>query len=135
MKKKQFCVFVFLMSLFSPYLFAGGSAEWDDQFKTDAQPQQQQQPQQQPNPAYQNPPPAVAVPPPLPASSQYSVVIRGQGQGPYEMDQLRQMVQQGTLTRETLVWKEGMAQWAAAGTIQELAALFVGLPPPLPPGL
>ncbi|MDR1900767.1 MAG: DUF4339 domain-containing protein [Treponema sp.] len=65
-------------------------------------------------------------------SSRYSIAINGQSQGPYEPAVLRQMVQQGTLTRETLVWKEGMAQWAAAGTVQELASLFAA-PPPLPP--
>jgi hypothetical protein len=67
-------------------------------------------------------------------SSRYSIAINDQSQGPYEPAVLRQMVQQGTLTRETLVWKEGMAQWAAAGTVQELASLFAA-PPPLPPPL
>jgi hypothetical protein len=77
---------------------------------------------------------AKSVPPPLSLSSQYNVVINGQNYGPYEMDQLKQMVQQGSLTRETLVWKEGMAQWAAAGTVQELLTLFgTNNPPPLPP--
>jgi hypothetical protein len=57
-------------------------------------------------------------------ASRYFLSVNGQNYGPYEMDQLRQMVQQGTLTRETLVWKEGMAQWTAAGTVQELAPLF-----------
>jgi hypothetical protein len=89
--------------------------------------------QSQPQAVVENQNTAQSVPPPL-SSSQYNVAINGQNYGPYEMDQLRQMVQQGSLTRETLVWKEGMAQWAAAGTVQELSTLFgTNNPPPLPP--
>jgi hypothetical protein len=32
-----------------------------------------------------------------------------------------------------LVWKQGMATWAAAGSVAELQALFGAVPPPLPP--
>jgi hypothetical protein len=70
------------------------------------------------------------IPPPLPIALRYNVAI---SYGPYDMDQLRQMVQQGTLTRDTPVWREGMAQWVAAGTIPELSSLFGNNPPPLPP--
>ena len=38
----------------------------------------------------------------------------------------------GEVTRATLVWKAGMANWAAAGSVPELQALFAHLPPPLP---
>jgi hypothetical protein len=72
-------------------------------------------------------------PPPLPVSAQYLLSISGEQFGPYDIDELRQMVQLRTLTRETLVWKDGMAQWAPAGTVQELSTLFgVANPPPLP---
>ena len=87
-------------------------------------------PSPQPAPAV-SPPPAA---PPLPSASRYTVAINGQQQGPYDMTQLQQLVQGGTLTRETLVWTEGMAQWAEAGTLQELMGLFTSVPPPLPPG-
>jgi membrane protease subunit (stomatin/prohibitin family) len=33
-----------------------------------------------------------------------------------------------------LVWKEGMANWAEAAAVPEIAALLRGEPPPLPPG-
>jgi GYF domain 2 len=39
----------------------------------------------------------------------------------------------GQLKRDSLVWKAGMAQWAKAETVPELAGLFANLPPPLPP--
>ena len=71
-------------------------------------------------------------PPPLPPAVSYTVAIGNQQYGPYGMEQLRQMVQLGTLTRDTLVWREGMAQWTAAGTVQDLAGLFSSAPPPLP---
>jgi hypothetical protein len=31
------------------------------------------------------------------------------------------------------VWKAGMAQWAKAGDVPELASLFANVPPPVPP--
>jgi hypothetical protein len=39
----------------------------------------------------------------------------------------------GTITRETMVWSPGMANWVAAGSVAELAAIFQNSPPPLPP--
>ena len=38
----------------------------------------------------------------------------------------------GSLTRDTLVWKQGMANWVAAETVPELQPLFAAVPPPLP---
>ena len=43
---------------------------------------------------------------------------------PKHIEQLRQAVQRGSLTRDTFVWKEGMTQWQAAGTVSELDFLF-----------
>jgi hypothetical protein len=42
------------------------------------------------------------------------------------------MVQQGSLQKETLVWKSGMTQWTPASQVGELASLFNQTPPPLP---
>lgn len=36
------------------------------------------------------------------------------------------------VTRDTLVWAEGMNAWLAAGQVEALAPLFVKMPPPLP---
>ncbi|MEJ1238755.1 SPFH domain-containing protein [Chryseolinea sp. T2] len=72
-------------------------------------------------------------PPPLPASGvQYFVAVNGQQQGPYTQNNLQQMVQQGTLTRDTLVWKNGLASWIKAGEASDLSSLFGAVPPPLP---
>ena len=36
------------------------------------------------------------------------------------------------ITKDTLVWKQGMANWELAGNVQELAPLFGAVPPPPP---
>lgn len=71
-----------------------------------------------------------AAPPPLPGSG-FFAAVNGQQSGPLTAPALQQMVSQGALTKETLVWKQGMAGWVAAGQVAELAGLFQG-PPPLP---
>jgi membrane protease subunit (stomatin/prohibitin family) len=77
-------------------------------------------------------PGAAPLAPPLLA--QYNVAVNGQSTGPFGMDQLVQMVRSGQLTGESMVWKQGMSAWTAAGTVQELASLFSQtVPPPLPP--
>jgi hypothetical protein len=72
-------------------------------------------------------------PSPLGAGYKYNVAINGQNDGPYDMDELRKMVQDRKLTKDTLVWKEGMADWMEAGTVEELKELFgTSSPPPIP---
>ena len=72
-------------------------------------------------------------PPPIP-QVQYTLNIGGQNMGPYNMQQMQQMVQQGQMSAQTYVWKQGMANWEMAGNVQELATLFGAVPPP-PPGM
>lgn len=72
-------------------------------------------------------------PPPLPGQVKFFVAVNGQQHGPYEMSQMQQMIQAGQVTKESMVWKEGMAAWAAAGTTPELASIFGSTPPPVPP--
>lgn len=75
-----------------------------------------------------------ATPPPPPMMSQYYVYINGQQMGPFQIQMLQQMVAQGQMTGDTQVWKQGMANWAAANTVPELASLFGGATPPPIPG-
>jgi membrane protease subunit (stomatin/prohibitin family) len=70
-------------------------------------------------------------PPPLPVT--FFVAINGTQTGPYNMNALAAKTREGSLTRETLVWRDGMAEWTAAGSIPELQSLFPATPPPLPP--
>jgi membrane protease subunit (stomatin/prohibitin family) len=71
-------------------------------------------------------------PPPLPADISFFIALQGKQSGPYTMPILTQMVQQGSLQRETLVWKSGMTQWTPAAQVGELVSLFNQVPPPLP---
>jgi len=92
--------------------------------------QQMQQAMQQQSPQQQQ-----MTPPPMPGAANilYMVSVNGQQFGPFNMQQLQQMVQNGQLTVQTYVWKQGMANWELAGNVQELASLFGAVPPPMPP--
>ena len=72
-------------------------------------------------------------PPPLPGAAQFYVALGGAQAGPFGMDALRGHVSGGQLTRETLVWKQGMPAWTPAGEVADLQPLFAAAPPPLPP--
>jgi Putative virion core protein (lumpy skin disease virus) len=73
------------------------------------------------------------VPPPIPKQQSFYIAINGKQEGPFNISQLQQMAQQGQFTANTLVWKQGMEQWAVANTIQDLASLFISnTPPPIP---
>jgi membrane protease subunit (stomatin/prohibitin family) len=73
-----------------------------------------------------------AGPPPLP-SAEWFVGANGQQLGPYDAAGLAAQARAGTLSRDTLVWKNGMAAWTAAGQVPELGSAFASVPPPLPP--
>ena len=73
-----------------------------------------------------------AVPPPLPQSAKFYAVIGGTQAGPFDVTALRDHIQSGRLTLQTLVWREGMSDWISAEQIPELKSLFNSTPPPLP---
>lgn len=71
--------------------------------------------------------------PPVPGNESYHVAVNGTSTGPYTLSVLSTMAANGQFTKESLVWKSGMANWQAAGSISELAGLFAGTVPPVPP--
>ena len=74
-------------------------------------------------------------PPPIPGSNiAYMIVVNGQQYGPFNMQQLQQMVQSGQMTSQTYVWKQGMSNWEFASNVPELSGLFTAgiTPPPIP---
>lgn len=73
--------------------------------------------------------------PPPPPTISYSVSVNGQTAGPFNLEQLQQMVQNGQLTKNTHVWKQGMAAWEIAANVEELVNLFGAVPPQPPPPL
>ena len=74
---------------------------------------------------------AGAVPPPIPTVA-YHVAVNGQATGPFDIAVLTQMAGMGQFTVDSLVWKNGMAQWVKAGTIDELKIVFTKGMPPIP---
>jgi membrane protease subunit (stomatin/prohibitin family) len=74
-----------------------------------------------------------AVPPPPPIGV-FHVVLNNAQAGPFNLEQLQTMVSGGQITRHTMVWKAGMANWAAAESQPELTLLFANVPPPPPIG-
>ena len=71
--------------------------------------------------------------PPPPPTSEYLLSVNGQQAGPFNMQQLQQMVMNGQLLTNTFVWKQGMPNWVEAGQVMELQSIFNSMPPPPPP--
>ncbi len=69
-----------------------------------------------------------STPPPIPEVSFY-LALEGEAAGPFKKTELREKISSGTLTRDTLVWTEGMKEWQPAGETKALQDLF---PPPIP---
>lgn len=72
-------------------------------------------------------------PPPPMGFTPYYIYANNVQQGPFDLPTLRTLASSGMLTPQTLVWKQGMAGWAAAGSQPELSSLFGSTPPPPPP--
>lgn len=73
-------------------------------------------------------------PPPAPAEVMWHVAAGGQTRGPFGLAQVRQMIAEGALTRDSHVWTAGQEGWKTAGEVGALAGLFAQVPPPPPPG-
>lgn len=71
-------------------------------------------------------------PPPLP-KVQYHVAVNGQATGPYDLAALAQLITSGVLTKDTLVWKNGMENWDKAENQPDINAFFANSMPPIPP--
>lgn len=66
-------------------------------------------------------------------NSMYHISVNGQTMGPYSVEQLQDMAEQGSISRETFVWTKGMAGWEKAGSVEKLSEVFDFVPPPPPP--
>lgn len=72
-----------------------------------------------------------SVPPPLPPQLEIYVAQNGQQTGPFNTEALKELIKNGNLQRNTLVWKNGLETWKAANEVAEVNALFSTIPPPL----
>lgn len=59
-----------------------------------------------------------------PDKSAYLLVLNGQQAGPYDMNQLQQLAQDGVLTGDTYAWKQGMANWEFAENVKDLQVIL-----------
>jgi membrane protease subunit (stomatin/prohibitin family) len=77
---------------------------------------------------------SAATPPPPPSPDTiWHVTQGGQTTGPFSTASMGRMVQDGSLTRDTMVWTPGQDGWQKAGEVTVLARLFTVQPPPPPP--
>lgn len=74
------------------------------------------------------------IPPPMP-NVQYFIAINEQQTGPFTLQQLHTLINNTQLTKQTYIWKQGMANWDFAANVPEVASLFTTTttPPPPPP--
>lgn len=71
-------------------------------------------------------------PPPIPnANIQYFLAVNGAQQGPFDTNTIVSSIQNGTIAKEQLVWKAGLANWVQIDTLPEFASCFI-VPPPIP---
>lgn len=67
-------------------------------------------------------PPAPSFSPPgqqsVPGNDSYLLLINGQQSGPYTINQMRTMWQNGTINAGTAYWQAGMAQWQSLANIR-----------------
>lgn len=72
-------------------------------------------------------------PPPLPEQRiSYFVGENGTQRGPFDVSAILGQIGSGAITRDTLLWKQGMSAWEKAETFAELTSTFQTVPPPLP---
>lgn len=76
---------------------------------------------------------SAGTPPPLstPVAS-FFLAVDGKQAGPFDAATLAARAREGSLTRQTLVWKQGMSGWTAAEQVPELQPVLAQVPPPLP---
>ena len=71
-------------------------------------------------------------PPPIPAEPQYYLVVDGKRAGPYDPSELEEHAENGSLTRNTLVWRGGMRKWRRAAELEEIDDILSHIPPAVP---
>jgi len=80
----------------------------------------------------QEQPDSASTPPPLEEECKYFVGKNGKQAGPYDKNTIVGYIKNGSITKETLMWKQGMAGWSAAELFNEFEKVLEAAPPPLP---
>ncbi|HEX8960626.1 MAG TPA: SPFH domain-containing protein [Geobacteraceae bacterium] len=84
--------------------------------------------------APQEPPHSTPAPPSLAGedAAAYYVGKDGKQAGPFGRDAIVGYIRKGAITKETLMWKQGMAAWGTAEAFAEFRPVLDETPPPLP---
>lgn len=79
----------------------------------------------------------ISCPPPLQMPSQPQIqlfiAVAGQQYGPYDYATCQQLVRNGQLNKQSLVWMKGMNSWSPASQVAEIQSLFAPEVPDMPP--
>ena len=65
----------------------------------------------------------------------YHIAINKQQTGPYSLEQIKDMIKQGKITHQTMIWKKGTPNWVQAAELPDISILLSqgeDAPPPLP---
>lgn len=68
-------------------------------------------------------------PPPLPMTTLYFIAIDSQPQGGFDIQTIKNMIHQGNINADTLIWTHGMSNWCKISQLQEFTNLFNLCPP------
>lgn len=74
--------------------------------------------------------PGIHTPPAAPTLNHYHVLLDGQAAGPFTEQELSRLITGGQLTRDSHVWRPGMAKWEKAGNDAYILRLVALSPPP-----
>ena len=67
-------------------------------------------------------------PPPI-KTVMYNVAVNGQATGPFDMTTLNKMAVTGELSKDSLVWTQGMSDWVKACDVEGIKDFFTDMPP------
>jgi membrane protease subunit (stomatin/prohibitin family) len=76
----------------------------------------------------------LASPPPMPSQVTWYVSLEGKQSPPLTMSQVQEYVASGQVNSQTMVWKQGMKEWAIAQSVPEIASLLDSVASSMPPG-
>ena len=79
-----------------------------------------------------NPVAGAAHVPPSIEPNKYYAQLDGKQEGPYDMTQFARLVQYELADENTMVWKDGMKDWAKASEVEDLKKFFTKASPSVP---
>lgn len=69
---------------------------------------------------------------PIADAQAFFIVLDGKQAGPFSETEMARLATEHKITKDTLVWKAGMAEWKKAEDLPEVLRLVALAPPPLP---